>query len=101
MSVVVEIRPNGCQSESIRSVTNTALLRYIRECAVAVVVVEVGRGALQPTRAALHVDSAILARLAGTERRKIVQMKIHVMRDKQVDPTIAVVVAKGRARCPL
>src|SRR5271154_3062739 len=101
MSIIVEIRPNGRQSESIGRVTNSALLRHIRESAVAVVVVEVGRETLQPTRPALDIDSAILAGLAGTERRKIVQMKIHIMRHKQVNPTIAIVVAKGRSRCPL
>src|SRR6266436_6761974 len=100
MSVIVEVFPNDRQSKGIRKVGDSGLLRYIRECAVAVVVVEVIRRTLEPSRPALDIDSTILAGLTGTEGRKIVQMEIHIVRHKQVSPDIAIIVAKGCSRCP-
>src|SRR5580700_7046126 len=100
MSIIVEVFPNDRQSKGIRKVRDSRLLRYIRECAVAVVAVEVIRRALQSSRAALDIDPTILAGLTGTEGRKIVQMEIHIVGHKQVSPAIAIIVSKGRSRCP-
>src|SRR5580692_10232929 len=100
MSIIVEIFPNDRQSKRIRKVRDSCLFRYVRECAVAVVVVEVIRRTLEPSRAALDIDSTILAGLTGTESRKIVQMEIHIVRHEQVSPAITIIVAKGRSRCP-
>ncbi len=79
MSVIVEVFPNDRQSKGIWKVRDSGLLRYIHEYAVAVVVVEVIRRSLEPSRAALDIDSTILACLTGPEGRKIVQMEIDVM----------------------
>src|SRR5260221_8236820 len=79
MSVIVEVFPNDRQSKGIWKVRDSGLLRYIHEYAVAVVVVEVIRRSLEPSRAALDIDSTILACLTGPEGRKIVQMEIDVV----------------------
>src|ERR1035437_1964513 len=100
MSITVEVGPNHRQSKRSGRIGNSSLLGYIRECAVAVVVVKIGRRALQSSRTALDGDSAKLASRARTERRKIVQIQIHIVRHKQVRPAIAIVVAEGRSRCP-
>ena len=100
MSIVVKIGPNRSHPKRIRRIIHPGLLRHIRKRAVAIVVVEVGRRSLQTARTALHIDSVVLARRPGTEGGKIVQIKIHIVRHKQVRPAIAVVVAKSRAGSP-
>ena len=55
-------------------------------------------GALQTPRTALHVNAAVrLARGFLAESRQIIEMKIDVIGDHQVEIAVAVVVGKGRA----
>src|SRR5437868_10399953 len=55
---------------------------------------------LQPARAALHVNAAIFATRAATKLRQIVQMKIDIVGDHQIDQTVAVVIAECRPGGP-
>src|SRR5580700_819986 len=56
--------------------------------------------ALQAAGPALHVNAEILAGLARTKNRKIVQMKVDIMGDKEVRPAVFVVVAERSATGP-
>ena len=56
--------------------------------------------ALQSSRTALHIDSAILAVRGASELRQIVETKIDVVGHHKVDKTIAIVVAERRSRRP-
>src|SRR5205823_10343187 len=65
---------------------------------VAVVVKQRIAGTLQSPRSALHVNSTM--GFAGgllAESRQIVEMKINVIGDHQIEIAVAVVVGKGRA----
>src|ERR1019366_393557 len=100
MTVIVKVRPDGSQSEQPLRVIDPCLFGHIGKRPVMIVAVKIVRGPFQAARAALYVDSVILAGFPRTEQGKIVQAEVHVMRDKQVLPAIVVVVAKGRAGGP-
>ncbi len=100
LPVIVEIRPNGGQAITTLGIVDASLLRYIGKGSIAVIVVKIVGEPLQPSRAALHVESQVLARFARTEHGQIVQMKINVVRDKKIGPAIAVIVPKSRACRP-
>ena len=100
LSVIVEIRPDRGQAIAALRIVHSSLLRYIGKRSVPVVVVEIVGRSLQPARAALHIESQILAGFARTEYRQIVQMKIHIVRYKKIDPAIAVIISKGCSRRP-
>ena len=78
-------------------IVDTGSFRYIRESAIAVVVKEKIARALQAPWTALHGETVILAGLARTEFRKVVEVKVDVMGDEEVYPTVAIVVAESGA----
>src|ERR1700685_4519887 len=100
LSVVVEIGPDSSQAIASCGIVHSGLLRYIGKGSVPVIVVKIVGRSLQSARPALHIEPQIFTRFAGTECRQIVQAKLHVVRDKQIGPAIAVIVSKSRARRP-
>ena len=56
--------------------------------------------ALQSAGAALHINSTILAVGRFAEAGKIIEVKIDIIRDHQVEETIAIVIAKRGAGGP-
>src|SRR5207245_7371807 len=81
-------------------VAATGGFRNVRERAVAVVMEKRVRRALEPARAALHVDVAVFAVGSFPKTREIVKVEVHVIGNHQIEETVAVVIAKRSARGP-
>ena len=57
-------------------------------------------GSAQSARAALHVDATIFAEGRAAETGQVVEMKIDIVCDHEIDEAIAIVVAEGGAGRP-
>jgi hypothetical protein len=55
-------------------------------------------GAAQPSRAALYVESAVLAEGSASKLRQVVEVKVDIVDDHQIDKSVVVVVAE-RSSC--
>ena len=56
--------------------------------------------ALESARPALHVDTTVLAGWNSTESWQVVEVKINVAGDRQVDEAIVIIIGKSGARGP-
>ncbi len=100
-AVMVKVRPDRRQAIAVLRITHARFLGNISEGSIPVVVVQIVRRSLQAARAALHIDAQVFAGVARTECRHIVQAKIHLVRDEEVVPAVAVIISKGCSRGPL
>ncbi len=97
---VVEVGPDHAKPVVAVWIAYSGGFGYFGERAVAIVVEERVAGASQSARAALHVDAAILAEGSASEAGQIIEMKIDVVGDHEIDKSIAVVVAESGAGRP-
>src|SRR5256885_4679337 len=89
-AVVVEVRPDCSKPVPALWIANPGLLRNISESSVSVIVVQsVGRS-FESTWSALNRNAHVPACVGGPECCQAVEMKINVMGNQQVYPTIAV-----------
>ena len=99
-SIVVEVAPNHAHAVIPIGIIHAGLFRDLSKGAVAVVVIESIACAFQSTRAALHLQ--VEKRTCGSIRQflQIFQMAVHVVTDKQVNESVAIVIGKRRSRGP-
>ena len=97
---VVEVGPNHAETVVAVGIADSGGFGNVSERSVSIVVKERIARAFQAAWAALHVDATILAVGRFAEAGKIVEMKIDVVRDHQIEEAVSVVVAKRRARGP-
>ena len=96
----LDIRPHGGQAEKALGIINTGLFGNIRKGSVAIVVKEIVAIALESGGPALHGHAVILTCLAGAKVWQVIQMEIDIIGDKNIRPSIAVVIAEGSAHGP-
>ena len=100
MAVAFNVGEDRGQAEEAFGIVDAGLLGDFREGAVAVVVEEIVAITFQSGGTALNGYTVILAGLAGAEFWKIVEVKIDIVGDEEVGPSIAVVIPKGSAGGP-
>ena len=104
----IDIRPAGSeivgrhrrQSESGRRAVDSRGLGHVGERAIAVVAIEQAALRLQAARPAIHRNALEIAIgiLAGSRDR--LKIEHHIVRDKQIQQAIAVIVDPGATRSP-
>ncbi len=99
-AVAVEVEPGHAQAEVLARVADASLLSDLGEVPVPVVPEQEVRFAGEASRAALHVDAAILASLALAELRELVEVEVHVAADEEVEVPVPIVVGKATTRRP-
>ena len=97
---IIKIRKDHAQSVISRRIAHSRAPRHFRKRPIAIVVKQRIARALQSARPALHIQSAVFAIRRFSKSGQIVQMKIHVIRHHQIQKSVAIVVAKRRARAP-
>jgi hypothetical protein len=70
------------------------------ERAVTIVVIKGIGKTFQTARTALNVNAMILADLAGTECGKAIEADVNAVGNKQVSPTVTVVITESRTHGP-
>src|SRR6202050_2643958 len=78
-------------------IVDASSLRYVCKSSVAVVVEEKIARAFQAPGTALYWETAILTDFAGTKFGKVVEIQVNVVRDKEVLPSVAIVIAESGA----
>src|SRR5437763_13221536 len=100
-TVVIKVAPDDSEPVCPVGVPNTHVVRNLPKLPAAVVVIEEVRQARQTLRAAGHVNSSVLAIVGGSGAGNSLAVKIHVARDVEIEPAIAVIVAPGATGAPI
>jgi len=91
VSIPPDIGPHRGQAEETLGILDTSLLRDLTEGSVALIVEEIVALALEASRTTLDGHAVILTGFAGAEFRQVVQMEVHIICDKEVGQSIAII----------
>ena len=98
-AIVVEVERADAEAVGAAGLEDAGALRDVLEGAVALVAVEHVGAAGQPGRTARDRD-ALVAAEARIGRGRLGEIEVDVVGDEQIEPSVAVVVEEGGARCP-
>src|SRR5580693_3525233 len=97
---IVEIHPDHSHTIVSVGVADSRAFRDISKSAIAIVVKKGVSGASQAARTALHINTAVLAVRSFPEAREIIEVKIDVVGNHEVQKAVTIVITKGSAGRP-